>query len=46
MSPNVIFNPKFFQDDPRRKVFLEKITRIMSKLIQYAPVDGAADQVN
>jgi len=32
-------------DDPRRKVFLEKITRIMSKLIQYALVDGAADQM-
>ena len=33
-------------DDPRRKGFFEKITRFMSKLIQYAPIDGAADQVS
>lgn len=33
------------QDDGQRGAFFEKLSRLFTKLLQYAPVDAAADQV-
>ncbi|XP_052104474.1 ribosomal oxygenase 1-like isoform X2 [Mytilus californianus] len=33
-------------DNPQRKVFLRKIQQLMTKLISYAPVDSACDQLS
>ncbi|CAG2193440.1 NO66 [Mytilus edulis] len=33
-------------DSPQRKVFLRKIQQLMTKLISYAPVDSACDQLS
>ena len=35
-----------FQEDQRRGEFFEKISHFFTKLLQYAPIDAAADQVS
>ena len=34
------------QDDQQRGAFFEKLSHLFTKLLQYAPVDAAADQVS
>ena len=36
----------FGKDDPRRKVFMDKLWELVSRIILHAPIDAAVDQVS